>query len=310
MATVWAAEDPLLARRVAVKTLDPTSPRTRHPRPLPPRGRRRRRLSPPEHRRHLRHRRGRRHRVHRDGARRGPTLRQAIDLHGRLPGRRRDPHRRAGRRRARRRAPRRARAPRREAGNVLVPPTGPVKVTDFGIAKAAGGRGPHPRRQRDGHRALPRARAARGPPDRRARRRVLARPRCSTRCSPATRRSAATPRSAPRWRASPPPRPPCARERPEVPPALDDVVDRCLAREPRPASERGGGARRGLDRGPPRPHRRDPAPGRAARPAHAVATAGAPRPHPGPTHPQPLPAPSPPTAPSPTASGCPGCGSC
>ena len=61
--------------------------------------------------------------------------------------------------------------------NVLVPHDGPVKVTDFGIAKAAGQRRPHPHRHGGGHRPVPRAGAGPGSTDRRPHRRLRARAR-------------------------------------------------------------------------------------------------------------------------------------
>ena len=74
--------------------------------------------------------------------------------------------------------------------NVLVPPAGPVKVTDFGIAKARGQRRPHPHRHRDRHRAVPRTRAGQRASDRPPHRRVRGRapPLRDARRPPAVRR--------------------------------------------------------------------------------------------------------------------------
>ena len=68
-----------------------------------------------------------------------------------------------------------------------------MKVTDFGIAKAAGGDDLTRTGTVVGHRPLPLARAGERPHRRRARRRLRARASCSTRCWPAVRRSVATP---------------------------------------------------------------------------------------------------------------------
>ena len=179
MATVWRGEDPLLARAVAVKTLDP-------------------RLAEDEALRI----RFRREAVaaaavahpnivatydtgEDDGVAyivmelvEGATLRQAIDLHGALP-----PARAADI--AAQVADALAAAHARglvhrdvKPSNVLVQLDGRVKVTDFGIAKAADqtGRRAHPYRHRRRHRPLPGTRATRGSPGRRTGRRVFTGP--------------------------------------------------------------------------------------------------------------------------------------
>ena len=97
--------------------------------------------------------------------------------------------------------------------NVLVPPAGTVKVTDFGIAKAAGGHD------------LTRTGTVMGTARYLAPEQVNGRPTdarptctrsasCSTRCSAAARRSVVTPTSPPRWRGSPRPRPRSVRSAP------------------------------------------------------------------------------------------------
>ena len=58
-------------------------------------------------------------------------------------------------------------------GNILITPTGQVKITDFGIAKA-GRRAGDPDRHGDGHRAVHRARAGSGPRRYRCQRRLFA----------------------------------------------------------------------------------------------------------------------------------------
>ncbi len=81
-------------------------------------------------------------------------------------------------------------------GNILISPSGQVKVADFGIAQAiTGGRRPvqpHPGRRGHGHRHLLLARAGPGQAGRSPQRPLLARAACCSRCSPAGRRSAAT----------------------------------------------------------------------------------------------------------------------
>ena len=198
--------------------------------------------------------------------------------------------------------------------NVLVPPSGPVKVTDFGIAKAAGGddltrtgtvmgtaRYLAPE-QVNGRPTDPRTDVyALGPAPVRG-------------AVSAIRRSAATPTSPPRWPASPRRRPPSAPNAPRCRVALDDVIHRCLARHPAARFGSAAAVRDALDRGPARPHRRDPPARWHDRPAPA-ARPRAPRPAAPPAHsgahrsPQPTPRPIAAPARSPAAPARAGCGS-
>ena len=299
MATVWVADDPVLSRRVAVKILradlaadDGTRARFRHEAIAAAR------LVAPQHRRHLRHRRRRRHRLHRDGAGRrarrcatsststaacpcadviriGKQVADALDAAHRAGLVHRDV----------------------KPANVLVPPGGPVKVTDFGIAKAAGADDLTRTGTVMGTARYLAPEQVNGRPDRRAHRRLRARPapyemlvrppavrrrhRDRHRDGPPHHVGARGPRRAARGVAG-------ARRR-------DPPLPRPAAVGP--VRVRGGGARRPRPRAP-RPHRRDPAPGRrprsaaaAAAPAsrrHAAAGSAAPT---GPTHPQPVPVP-------------------
>ena len=59
-------------------------------------------------------------------------------------------------------------------GNILITPTGQVKLTDFGIAKAVDAAPGHPDRHGDGHRPVHRARAGPRPRRHRRQRRLLA----------------------------------------------------------------------------------------------------------------------------------------
>ena len=234
MATVWVAEDPLLSRHVAVKTLHPElavdealRARFRSEAIAAARG------DPPGHRRHVRHRRRRRRRVHRHGARRrASTLRHILDRNGRARRRRRRRTSRSQVADALDHAHRRGLVHRDvKPGNVLVQPDGRVKVTDFGIAKAAGSSDDaDPHRHRHRHRALPRARAgrtARPSTDAPTSTRSVS---CSTRCSPDDRRSRPTPTSPPRSPGSRRTPDPIRSLRPEVPP------DRRGRRRPQPGT--------------------------------------------------------------------------
>ena len=186
--------------------------------------------------------------------------------------------------------------------NVLVPPGGPVKVTDFGIAKAAGGDDLTRTGTVMGTARYLAPEQVNGRPDRRPHRRVRARARASTRCCAGTRRSAATPRSPPRWPASPRRRPPIRAERPEV----------LAGARRRRSTAAWPASRRRASAPPPRCATRSTArgsspPARSRAPVVAPGAAGArcrrpprrqrPADRP-PTHPQPVPAP---TAPDPAS---------
>ena len=280
MATVWVADDPLLAAPGRGEdSSTPTSPSTTE---LRARFRHEAiaaaRLAHPEHRRHLRHRRRRRRRLHRDGARRRPEpAPRCSTSEGALAvGRRGPASAMPGRRRARAAAPQRPRPPRREARRTCsCSRDGPVKVTDFGIAKADRRRRPHPHRH--GRSARPRYLAPEQvngePTDARTdvyalglvlyemlRRAAAVRRRHRDR-----HRGRAAHHDAPPIRVEPARR--CR-------PALEDVVDRCLARDPadryRVRGRRCGDALdRAARRVPPArvPGRTAPSAGRRATPA-------------------------------------------
>ncbi len=294
MATVWVADDPVLSRRVAVKILrsdlaadDGTRVRFRHEAIAAAR------LSHPN--------------IvatydtgDDDGVAYivmelidGPTLRHLIDQQGGLPVA--DVIRIGKQVADALDAAHRAGLVHRDVkpANVLVPASGPVKVTDFGIAKAAGAddltrtgtvmgtaRYLSPE-QVNGRPTDPRT-------DVYALGLLMYEALCGhppfggdTEIATAMARSTT---SAPAVRA----------ERPEVSQALDDVIHRCLARQPSARFGSAAAVRDALDRA-----RLDPT-GAIPRPvvpptASAVAGAGAvaaqPPAHTGPTHPQPLPAP-------------------
>jgi serine/threonine-protein kinase len=295
MATVWVADDPVLSRRVAVKILradlaadEGTRARFRHEAIAAAR------LSHPNI-------------VSTydtgddDGVAyivmelvEGPTLRHLIDEHGGLPV---NDVIRIGKQVADALdAAHRAGLVHRDVkpANVLVPRSGPVKVTDFGIAKAAGGDD------------LTRTGTVMGTARYLAPEQVNGRPTdprtdvyalgllmyeavCGhppvggdTEIATAMARLTTT---APAVRA----------ERPEVSQALDDVIHRCLARQPSARFGSAAAVRDALDRA-----RLDPTgaiprpvvgPGAGATGPNPVAPtpgSGAPT---GPTHPQPVPAP-------------------
>jgi eukaryotic-like serine/threonine-protein kinase len=292
MATVWVADDPILSRRVAVKILradlsadDGTRVRFRHEAIAAAR------LSHPNI-------------VSTydtgddDGVAyivmeliEGPTLRHLIDQQGGLPVA--DVIRIGKQVADALDAAHRAGLVHRDVkpANVLVPPGGPVKVTDFGIAKAAGaddltrtgtvmgtarylapeqvnGRPTDPRTDVYALGLLIYEALCGHPPFGGDTEIATAMARLTT--------------SAPAVRA----------ERPEVSQALDDVIHRCLARQPAARFGSAAAVRDALDRA-----RLDPT-GAIPRPvvpptAAAAAGTGAARPpaHTGPTHPQPLPAP-------------------
>ena len=140
MASVWVGDDVLLSRRVAVKTLHPELAlddglRARFRREAIAAAK----LGHPDIVAHLRHRRGRRRRLHRHGARRRAHAAHAA---------RRPRARCRCRRRCASPAKWRPRSTTRTATASCTatssprtsssPPKGPVKVTDFGIAKATG----------------------------------------------------------------------------------------------------------------------------------------------------------------------------
>ena len=119
-------------------------------------------------------------------------------------------------------------------GNVLVQPDGRVKVTDFGIAKAADSAGEELTRTGMvvGTALVPRAGAGR-----RARRWTSVwtsthSGSSSTRCSAARLRSRRTPTSPPRLRASTAPPRPIRLECPAVPAGLEHVIDKALTKDP------------------------------------------------------------------------------
>jgi serine/threonine-protein kinase len=179
--------------------------------------------------------------------------------------------------------------------NVLVPPSGPAKVTDFGIAKAAGsddltrtgtvmgtarylspeqvnGRPTDPRTDVYALGLLMYEALCGHPPFGGDTEIATAMARLTT--------------SAPAVRA----------ERPEVSQALDDVIHRCLARQPSARFGSAAAVRDALDRArldPTGAIPRPVAPPTAPAGAGAGARAGTAQPpaHTGPTHPQPLPAP-------------------
>ena len=301
MATVWVADDPVLSRRVAVKILrsdlaadDGTRVRFRHEAIAAAR------LSHPN--------------IvatydtgDDDGVAYivmelidGPTLRLLIDQQGGLPVA--DVIRIGKQVADALDAAHRAGLVHRDVkpANVLVPATGPVKVTDFGIAKAAGaddltrtgtvmgtarylapeqvnGRPTDPRTDVYALGLLMYEALCGHPPFGGDTEIATAMARLTT--------------STPAVRA----------ERPEVSQALDDVIHRCLARQPSARFGSAAAVRDALDRA-----RLDPT-GAIPRPVvpptspavGAVAGAGAAQPpaHTGPTRPQPLPAPVP-TAPT------------
>ena len=171
--------------------------------------------------------------------------------------------------------------------NVLVPRGGPVKVTDFGIAKAAGGDD----LTRTGTvmgtaRYLAPEQVNGRPTDPRTDVYALGllmfevlvgHPPFGGDTDIATAMARLT-TSAPAIRA----------ERPEVSQALDDVIHRCLARQPSARFGSAAAVREALDRA-----RLDPTGAIAVPAAPRPATASAPPPpaNTGPTHPQPVPAP-------------------
>jgi eukaryotic-like serine/threonine-protein kinase len=295
MATVWVADDPVLSRRVAVKILrsdlaldEGTRARFRHEAIAAAR------LSHPNI-------------VSTydtgddDGIAYivmelvdGPTLRHLIDQRGSLPvaeviriGKQvadaLDAAHRAG-------------LVHRDVkpANVLVPPGGPVKVTDFGIAKAAGGDD----LTRTGTvmgtaRYLSPEQVNGRPTDPRTDVYALGLLLYEALCGHppfggdtdiATAMARLT-TSAPAIRA----------ERPEVSSALDDVIHRCLARQPGARFGSAAAVRDALDQARIDPTGAIPRPVLAAPPAAAPAPApvAAPPAHTGPTAPQPIPAASP-----------------
>ena len=295
MATVWVADDPVLSRRVAVKILrsdlaadDGTRVRFRHEAIAAAR------LSHPN--------------IvatydtgDDDGVAyivmeliEGPTLRHLIDEQGGLPVA--DVIRIGKQVADALDAAHRAGLVHRDVkpANVLVPPSGPVKVTDFGIAKAAGaddltrtgtvmgtarylapeqvnGRPTDPRTDVYALGLLMYEALCGHPPFGGDTEIATAMARLTT--------------SAPAVRA----------ERPEVSQAVDDVIHRCLARQPSARFGSAAAVRDALDRARldptgaiPRPVLPPTAPAAAG---GGAAGAALPAAHTGPTHPQPLPAP-------------------
>ncbi len=288
MATVWIADDPVLSRRVAVKVLradlaadDGTRARFRHEAIAAAR------LSHPNI-------------VSTydtgddDGIAYivmelvdGPTLRHLIDEHGGLPvaevikiGKQvadaLDAAHRAG-------------LVHRDVkpANVLVPRGGPVKVTDFGIAKAAGGDD----LTRTGTvmgtaRYLAPEQVNGRPTDPRTDvyalgllmfEALVGHPPFGGDTDIATAMARLT-TSAPAIRA----------ERPEVSQALDDVIHRCLARQPSARFGSAAAVREALDRARLDPTGAIPVP---VAPRPPTASTPPPPANTGPTHPQPVPAP-------------------
>ena len=187
----------------------------------------------PERRQRLRRRRGRRAAVHRDGAtskaRRWPTCSRGA---ARIPP---DEARGLALQAAN------GLAHAHEAGlvhrdvkpqNLILRGDGTLKIADFGIARACGGDGAHPGRHRPRHRRLPLAGAGARPGGRAGGGRLLAR-RGPLRAAdrPAAVRARVARRS--RGRLSRTEITPVRELAPEVPQELEDVVMRCLAREPR-----------------------------------------------------------------------------